>query len=201
MTTSLRVSDVLTAKMVASPLTSLTFQLPQLESEQASLESVLDHLAPLFECVPAVAGERDGALLVVSDDAGSGTSVRFWREALAVGLDVASPGAFPWCLANAPCATIARRFGVVGPNLTWSVSFVDPAVAFEAPAAWLQDWLCSRTERAEPAEAWLVSVHFGGAGARVTGWHWSGIGSRGSRDSMFIATRLRDIMASDWSAD
>jgi hypothetical protein len=100
--------------------------LPQLESEQASLEAMFDHMAPLFECVSSVEGERDGALLVVTDDAGSGTSVRFWREALAVGLDVASPGAFPWCLANAPCAAIARRFGITGPNLTWSASFVDP---------------------------------------------------------------------------
>ena len=167
---------------------SLSFDLPRAASEQEALESVLDCLAPLFERVPAVDGERDAALLVVSDDAGTATTVRFWRDALAVGLGVASPGAFPWCLANAPCATIARRFGITGPNLTWLTSFDDPHGAFEAPSAWLEDWLRSRAEIGEVSEAWVVAIHFGGPVAKVTAWRWSGADEVSARD-------LRETMA------
>ena len=181
------VSGLLDEKIVRSPLTSLSFDLPRAASEQEALETVLDSLAPLFERVPMVDGERDAALLVVSDDAGTETTVRFWREALAVGLGVASPGAFPWCLANAPCATIARRFGITGPNLTWLTSLADRQAAFEAPAAWLEDWLCSRAEK---ADAWLVAVHFGGATARVMAWYWN---------EALSSKHLRDMMASDWA--
>ena len=182
------VSEIRDDKMVGSPLASLSFELPRAASEQEALEAALDSLAPLFERVPAVDGERDAALLVVSDDAGTETTVRFWRDALAVGLGVASPGAFPWCLANAPCATIARRFGITGPNLTWLTSLADRQAAFEAPAAWLEDWLCSRSEK---PDAWLVAVHFGGATARVMAWHWN---------EALNARNLRDMMASGWGA-
>jgi hypothetical protein len=76
--------------------------LPEARSEQAALEAVLDALAPAFEGDSPVAGERRGAL-------GTDTSVQFWRDALAVGPGFASPAAFPSCLANAPCGTLARR--------------------------------------------------------------------------------------------
>lgn len=189
---ALGVSEIGGAKTVSSPLTSLSFELPLAASEQQALEAVLDSLAPLFERVPAVDGERDAALLVVSDDAGTETTVRFWRDALAVGLGVASPGAFPWCLANAPCATIARRFGITGPNLTWLTSFADRQAAFEAPSAWLEDWLCSRSERGEASDAWLVALHFGGPSAQVKAWYWNGIDAPSAKN-------LRDLMASDWA--
>jgi hypothetical protein len=172
---------------------SLSFDLPPAATEQESFEAVLDCLAPLFERVPAVDGERDAALLVVSDDAGTGTTVRFWRDALAVGVGLASPGAFPWCLANAPCATLARRFGITGPNLTWLTSFADSRSAFDAPSAWMEDWLRSRSERGEVSEAWLVALHFGEPHARVSAWHWSGTKDVSARE-------LRDVMASDWHA-
>ena len=29
---------------------------------------------------------------------------------------MANPELFPWCLANAPAAALARRFGITGPN-------------------------------------------------------------------------------------
>jgi hypothetical protein len=129
---------------------------------------------------------------VVSDNAGTETTVRFWRDALAVGLGVASPGAFPWCLANAPCAMIARRFGITGPNLTWLTSLADPCAAFDAPSAWLEDWLRSRSERGEASDAWLVALHFGGPSARVKAWYWNGIDAPSAKN-------LRDLMASDWA--
>ena len=173
---------------------SLAFALATTASEQEALDAVLDCLAPLYERVPMVDGERDGALLVVSDDAGTGTTVRFWRDALAVGLGVASPGAFPWCLANAPCATIAKRFGITGPNLTWLTSFADAREAFDAPSAWLEDWLCSRSKRNEPADAWVVAIHFAAPGARIRAWQWSGTDS-------VSAQSLRDVMASDWASE
>ena len=171
---------------------SLAFDLPRATSEQASLEAVLDCLAPLFERAPSTDGERDGALLVISDDAGTGTTVQFWRDALATGLGVASPGAFPWCLANAPCATIARRFGITGPNLTWLASFDDPSAAFEGPSAWLEDWLCSRAHRGEPSEAWLVALHFREPAARVKAWHWSGTDQSSVREILALERGFPD---------
>jgi hypothetical protein len=169
MTSALHAPEISATVVSATPM-SMSFDLPRGASDQRALESVLDRLAPLFECVPAVDGERDAALLVVSDDAGSATAVQFWRDALAVGLGLASPGAFPWCLANAPCATIARRFGITGPNLTWLASFADPSAAFAAPSAWLEDWFRSRSETAETAEAWLVALHFGEPRGWVKAW-------------------------------
>ena len=84
-------------------------------SERAAIESACDALAPLFE---GAAGPRS-ALLVASADAGGASAVRFWSEARRTGLAMANPEMFPWCLANAPCGAIARRFGIGGPNATW----------------------------------------------------------------------------------
>ena len=179
---------------------SLWCPLPHQPSEQESLETVLDDLAPIFETVPAVDGEREGALLVVSDDAGNATAVKFWRDALSTGLAVASPAAFPWCLANAACATIARRFGVTGPNLTWLVSFTDPRTAFDAPAAWVAGSKCLGSGDGKRVDAWLVALHFGAPTARAMLWHWTGSGADSERDNhLVLATELRDRMAADWS--
>jgi len=175
--------------------------LPHAASEQESLEAVLDDLAPMFEAVPIVDGERDGALLVVSDDAGSATAVKFWRDALSTGLAVASPAAFPWCLANAPCASIAQRFGVTGPNLTWLVSFGDPRAAFDAPAAWLADRLCVEPDDGKPLDAWLLALHFGAPTARVVLWHLRSSGVDGDpNDPRATAAALRDRVAAEWAA-
>jgi len=76
---------------------------------------VADGLAPLFDM--DTPRERT-ALIVVSDNAGSATSLRFWSDAVRTGVDVASPELFPWCLANAPCGALSRHFGVTGPNMT-----------------------------------------------------------------------------------
>jgi hypothetical protein len=175
--------------------------LPRAASEQESLEAVLDDLAPLFEMVPIVDGERDGALLVVSDDAGSATAVKFWRDALSTGLAVASPAAFPWCLANAPCAMLAQRFGVTGPNLTWLVSFDDPRAAFDAPAAWLADRLCFGPDDEKPLDAWLLALHFEAPFARAMLWHLRSSGADGDGDdALVMAPALRDRLAAEWSA-
>ena len=180
---------------------SLWCSLPPAASEQESLEAVLDDLAPVFEAIPIADGEREGALLVVSDDAGSATAVKFWRDALATGVAVASPAAFPWCLANAPCATIARRFGVTGPNLTWLASFADPRTAFDAPAAWLADHIDMKEGDGTPMEVWLVALHFGVPNARAMAWHWTGLDARADGDDLLaLAAALRDRVAADWSA-
>lgn len=83
--------------------------------EREAVEAALAALAPLFEFEGA--RERT-ALFVVSSNAGSATSMRFWAEAVRTGVGLASPELFPWCLANAPCGAIARRFGITGPNYT-----------------------------------------------------------------------------------
>ena len=175
--------------------------LPHAASEQESLEAVLDDLAPVFETVPAVDGERDGALLVVSDDAGSATAVKFWRDALSTGLAVASPAAFPWCLANAPCALVAQRFGVTGPNLTWLVSFDDPLAAFDAPSAWLAEYMCAAAENRKPRDAWLLALHFAAPTARAMCWRLRNSGGENDRDdALSLATAVRDKIAAEWTS-
>ena len=83
--------------------------------EREAVEAAFSALAPLFE----FEGARDHtALFVVSSNAGSATSMRFWADAVRTGVALASPELFPWCLANAPCGAIARRFGITGPNFT-----------------------------------------------------------------------------------
>jgi hypothetical protein len=83
--------------------------------EREAVEAAFDALAPLFEF--DAARERS-ALFVVSSNAGSATSMRFWADAVRTGVALASPEHFPWCLANAPCGALARRFGITGPNFT-----------------------------------------------------------------------------------
>ena len=83
--------------------------------ERQAMESAMDRLAPLFE---NGSGERS-ALFLASPNAGSATALRFWADAQTTGVALANPELFPWCLANAPCAELARRFGIVGPNATW----------------------------------------------------------------------------------
>lgn len=85
------------------------------ELEREAMNQIADGIAPMFDI--DVPGERV-ALLVASDNAGTATSVRFWSDALRTGVAVASPELFPWCLANAPCGALARRFSVTGPNST-----------------------------------------------------------------------------------
>jgi hypothetical protein len=84
-------------------------------SERDAIESMGPTLAPLFES--DLPRERTG-LLVASANAGVATSLQFWAGARRVGLALASPEHFPWCLANASCGALARRFGVTGPNFT-----------------------------------------------------------------------------------
>lgn len=181
---------------------SLMLALPSATSDQSALESVLDLLAPVFEEATANDGERDGALLLVTDDAGSATAVQFWRDALAVGPALASPGAFPWCLANAPCAMIARRFAVTGPNITWLATRSDPHSAFDAPAAWLADHLLSALATGQPTQAWLVALHFGAPDPHVMVWHWMGDSAGRAAfpdDALALAAALRDRLKDDWA--
>lgn len=83
--------------------------------EREAVEALGDLLAEQFD---SDTPPDRVALVVVSDNAGSATSLRFWSEAQRTGVALASPELFPWCLANAPCGALARRFGVTGPNVT-----------------------------------------------------------------------------------
>lgn len=91
---------------------SLNFN-ARLECE--AMEEVAYGIAALFDI--DAPRSRIG-LIVASDNAGTATSVQFWSDAMRTGVAVASPALFPWCLANAPCGVLARRFNVTGPNST-----------------------------------------------------------------------------------
>lgn len=94
--------------------------------ERDAIDGIAPDLAPLFESGGNVPTHRVG-LYLSSADAGIATSVRFWSEARRTGLGMANPELFPWCLANAPAAALARRFGITGPN--YSVLGEDDALA------------------------------------------------------------------------
>lgn len=84
--------------------------------DRDAIGSAAEQLAPLF--ASEAARDRIG-LAVASPNAGNSTAVRFWAEARRTGLGLASPELFPWCLANAACGALARRFDVRGPNFTY----------------------------------------------------------------------------------
>jgi len=58
------------------------------------------------------------AVYFVSPNAGIFSSIAFWQNALEHSPRFANPGIFPWTLANATSAYIARRFSITGPNYT-----------------------------------------------------------------------------------
>lgn len=171
-------------------------------SERLALDAVLEQLAPVFEGAPLIEDERRGALLLVTDDAGAGTAVQFWRDALATGPALASPGNFPWCLANAPCATIARRFAITGANITWLATLSDPARALSGAAAWLAEYhRVAGMDGASP-DVWVVAAHFGTPDARIAVWHWvrGGPPPDETRAMTPVVAALQDRMAEEWSA-
>lgn len=132
--------------------------LPRDGLERDAIEAVSEILAPLFE---DAAGERS-ALLVTSSDAGSSTAIHFWSEARRVGVAVASPELFPWCLANAPCGALARRFGIRGASLTW----LGGADALES--AW--EWASDRLAGAEFDRVFVVDVTFKPGARHLRAW-------------------------------
>jgi hypothetical protein len=183
-------------------------RLPVATSEREALDAVLETLAPAFDDEPPVSG----ALLVISEDAGSATAVGFWREALAQGLGLVSPGAFPWCLANAPCGTLARRFGITGPNVTWLANLTGALDhqrrAFEAPAGWLVEYLATTAQASDPqsGQAWVVALVFGEhapGGPRAMVWQWRSSNALTLDFATLSAARchVRDIMVQSWQRD
>jgi hypothetical protein len=118
--------------------------------ERDALDVAMTELAALF----SGGGNVRTALFVASMDAGSRTALRFWSEAQRTGVALANPELFPWCLANAPCAAIARRFGITGPNGTW---LGDDALA----AAWSAAG--TRLAKGTVEQVFVVSVDFGHA--------------------------------------
>lgn len=124
--------------------------LDQAALERDALDVGMRELSALF----TAGGNVRSALFVASADAGSRTALRFWSEAQRTGVALANPELFPWCLANAPCAAIARRYGITGPNGTW---LGDDALA----AAWSA--ACAQLTTGSVAQAFVVAVAFGHA--------------------------------------
>ena len=58
------------------------------------------------------------AVYLMSSNAGSFSSIAFWKNALEHSPRFANPGIFPWTLANATAGCIARAFSINGPNYT-----------------------------------------------------------------------------------
>lgn len=85
--------------------------------EAQALAGLAEALDPLF----AERGEPDrSGLYIASDNAGAASSLAFWRHAQQVGVGLASPELFPYCLANAPCGFLARHFAIQGPSVTYT---------------------------------------------------------------------------------
>jgi hypothetical protein len=129
--------------------------------EREAMEFAFDRLAPLFE---GAAG-HDSALFLASPDAGTATALRFWSDAQRNGVALANPELFPWCLANAPCASLARRFGITGPNATWLGDDDALDAAWSAAESALRSQLVGR--------AFIVDVCFGsspGPPGRLNAW-------------------------------
>jgi len=138
----------------------IALELPTDLLERQAIESVMDQLSDFFA---NGSGDRSG-LYLASPNAGNATARRFWADARAVGVAFANPELFPWCLANAPCAALARRFGIRGPTFTWLGG--DDALQAARSAA----EVALRRGRVE--RAFVVSVCFGESGStgRVRAW-------------------------------
>lgn len=78
-------------------------------------------------------------IIVASDNAGTATALRFWEDALKVGVGVASPELFPWCLANAPSAALARHLRITGPNSTYLGERDALLAALDTAEIWLSE--------------------------------------------------------------
>ena len=155
--------------------------------EREATQAVGDAIAVLFET--GAAGDRLG-LVVVSDNAGSATSVQFWADAQRTGVALASPELFPWCLANAPCGALARRFGVTGPNLT----LLGEDEAMEAAFDQAEDLLAAGQVDAVV----LVAIAYtqGEAPGRAVAWRGQRGDTTGSlRSALRGAASLREAMA------
>ena len=62
--------------------------------------------------------KNKSAVYFMSSNAGTFSSIAFWKNALQHSPRFANPGVFPWTLANATSGYIARRFSITGPNYT-----------------------------------------------------------------------------------
>ena len=140
-------------------------------SEQAGFEAALPALAPLFDAAPLIDSERRHTVLTVTQDGGSRTSVGFWAAALHTGLGLASPSDFPWCLANASCATLARRFALTGPNYTWLADDLTQSAAYLGAA----EVMAADIGAGRPV--WVMANRFAGARPMVVLWRWHRAGT------------------------
>jgi hypothetical protein len=150
--------------------------------EPVVMPALSEALAALFP--QGAAPERSG-LYVATDNAGSSCALAFWAEAQRVGVGLASPELFPWCLANAPCGWLARQFQIRGPNAT----FVGRA------GAWLsalqQASLHLQQERID--RAFVVGLHFSELGSGLC------CASRLSRGPAGVSLRIGSADHDVWS--
>lgn len=58
------------------------------------------------------------AVYLLTNTAGSNSSVQLWANALEHSPRFANPNMFPWTLANATAGYLARMFSIEGPNYT-----------------------------------------------------------------------------------
>ncbi|WP_149276819.1 hypothetical protein [Pareuzebyella sediminis] len=65
------------------------------------------------------------ALYLLTNAAGSDSSIKFWGNALEHSPRFANPNIFPWTLANATAGYLARQFSIEGPNYTLVSSILD----------------------------------------------------------------------------
>jgi hypothetical protein len=126
-------------------------------SEPATLAELVERVDGLF------AGLRDperAGLYVVSPNAGFRSALVFWSQAVQTGVAFANPELFPWTLANAPCAFLARRFGVRGPNLTFTGDASALSMAFAQADEHLHQGIVDT--------AWIAAIDFADAAGAET---------------------------------
>ncbi|MGB1308607.1 MAG: hypothetical protein ACPG6B_06835 [Oceanihabitans sp.] len=58
------------------------------------------------------------AVYFLTNNSGSFSSIAFWENAILHSPRFANPGIFPWTLANATAAYLAKEFHITGPNYT-----------------------------------------------------------------------------------
>lgn len=118
-------------------------------SEKETLPLVATRLAPLFH--PPVSPDESG-LYLVSANAGFQSSQLFWAQAQRQGVSTANPELFPWTLANAPAAWLARYYQLTGPNVTYT----GKASALLAALQQADDDLRSK----RTSTAWIIALDF-----------------------------------------
>jgi len=84
-------------------------------TEKEIAQQFANHLSAQSYCFY----RSQSALYILTNNAGSYSSIAFWANALEYSPRFANPANFPWTLANATSGYIAREFLIEGPNYTF----------------------------------------------------------------------------------